>query len=136
MTQTPDLHHIWGKVLEELETASANPYSPTPSLSPQQRAWLRLIEPIQYTNGFALLSAPNTFAKEAIERTLHNPITAALEELLGEEVTLAIKVIDKNPEDSYEHEDSHSFLRKALDADPLSWPVATPTCDLARSRSS
>ena len=78
MTQTPDLHHIWGKVLEELETASANPYSPTPSLSPQQRAWLRLIEPIQYTNGFALLSAPNTFAKEAIERTLHNPITACL----------------------------------------------------------
>lgn len=126
MTQTPDLHHIWGKVLEELETASANPYSPTPSLSPQQRAWLRLIEPIQYTNGFALLSAPNTFAKEAIERTLHNPITAALEELLGEEVTLAIKVIDKNPEDSYEHEDSHSFLRKALDADPLSGPWPRP----------
>ena len=27
MTQTQDLHHIWGQVLDELETASANPYS-------------------------------------------------------------------------------------------------------------
>ena len=119
MTQTQDLHHIWGQVLDELKTASANPYSTSPCLSPQQRAWLKLVKPIQYTNGFALLSAPNTFAKEAIERTLHEPITCALEKFLGEEVTLAVKVIEKASATNADPNDSHALLREALNADPV-----------------
>ncbi|MDU7192996.1 chromosomal replication initiator protein DnaA [Lawsonella clevelandensis] len=126
VTQTQDLHHIWGQVLDELETASANPYSTSPSLSPQQRAWLKLVEPIQYTNGFALLSAPNTFAKEAIERTLHEPITCALEKFLGEEVTLAVKVIEKTPATSADPNDSHVLLREALNANPVTGPWPRP----------
>ncbi|WP_366937026.1 chromosomal replication initiator protein DnaA [uncultured Lawsonella sp.] len=126
MTQTQDLHHIWGQVLDELETASANPYSTSPCLSPQQRAWLKLVKPIQYTNGFALLSAPNTFAKEAIERTLHEPITCALEKFLGEEVTLAVKVIEKASATNADPNDSHALLREALNADPVTGPWPRP----------
>lgn len=126
MTQTQDLHHIWGQVLDELETASANPYSTSPCLSPQQRAWLKLVKPIQYTNGFALLSAPNTFAKEAIERTLHEPITCALEKFLGEEVTLAVKVIEKASTTNADPNDSHALLREALNADPVTGPWPRP----------
>lgn len=126
MTQIQDLHHIWGQVLDELETASANPYSTSPCLSPQQRAWLKLVKPIQYTNGFALLSAPNTFAKEAIERTLHEPITCALEKFLGEEVTLAVKVIEKASATNADPNDSHALLREALNADPVTGPWPRP----------
>lgn len=126
MTQTQDLHHIWGQVLDELETASANPYSTSPCLSPQQRAWLKLVKPIHYTNGFALLSAPNTFAKEAIERTLHEPITCALEKFLGEEVTLAVKVIEKASATNADPNDSHALLREALNADPVTGPWPRP----------
>lgn len=126
MTQTQDLHHIWGQVLDELETASANPYSTSPCLSPQQRAWLKLVKPIQYTNGFALLSAPNTFAKEAIERTLHEPITCALEKFLGEEVTLAVKVNEKASATNADPNDSHALLREALNADPVTGPWPRP----------
>lgn len=126
MTQTQDLQHIWGQVLDELETASANPYSTSPCLSPQQRAWLKLVKPIQYTNGFALLSAPNTFAKEAIERTLHEPITCALEKFLGEEVTLAVKVIEKASATNADPNDSHALLREALNADPVTGPWPRP----------
>ena len=62
------------------------------TLSPQQRAWMRMTRPIGLLDGTALLSAPSEFAKEAIERTLREPITAALSRRLGRAVSLAVKV--------------------------------------------
>ena len=37
---------------------------PPPSLTPQQRAWLKLVKPLVITEGFALLSVPTTFRAE------------------------------------------------------------------------
>jgi chromosomal replication initiator protein len=74
---------VWEQVVRELSAAT---------LSPQQRAWIRLTRPIGLLDGTALLAAPSDFAKDAIERALREPITDALSRRLGREVSLAVKV--------------------------------------------
>ncbi len=79
---------IWEQVVRELSDGT---------LSPQQRAWMRVTRPIGLLDGTALLAAPSDFAKEAIERALRTSITDALSRRLGRPVSLAVKV------DSTEH---------------------------------
>ncbi|MFC4005251.1 chromosomal replication initiator protein DnaA [Prauserella oleivorans] len=74
---------VWEQVVRELSDGT---------LSPQQRAWMRVTRPIGLLDGTALLAAPSDFAKEAIERALREPITAALSRRLGRDVSLAVKV--------------------------------------------
>ncbi|MCI2423983.1 chromosomal replication initiator protein DnaA [Saccharopolyspora sp. K220] len=78
-----DLGRVWEEVVQELSSGT---------LSPQQRAWMRVTRPIGLLDGTALLAAPSDFAKEAIERALRDPITDALSRRLGREVSLAVKV--------------------------------------------
>jgi chromosomal replication initiator protein len=78
-----NLGHVWDQVVQELSEGT---------LSPQQRAWMRVTRPIGLLDGTALLAAPSDFAKEAIERALRDPITAALSRRLGRSVSLAVKV--------------------------------------------
>jgi chromosomal replication initiator protein len=74
---------VWEQVVQELSDGT---------LSPQQRAWMRVTRPIGLLDGTALLAAPSDFAKEAIERALRAPITDALSRRLGRAVSLAVKV--------------------------------------------
>ncbi|MPY97721.1 MAG: chromosomal replication initiator protein DnaA [Actinophytocola sp.] len=74
---------VWEQVVRELSNGT---------LSPQQRAWMRVTRPIGLLDGTALLAAPSDFAKEAIERALRDHITDALSRRLGRTVTLAVKV--------------------------------------------
>ncbi|WP_020669075.1 chromosomal replication initiator protein DnaA [Amycolatopsis nigrescens] len=74
---------VWEQVVRELSDGT---------LSPQQRAWMRVTRPIGLLDGTALLAAPSDFAKEAIERALREPITHALSRRLGRAVSLAVKV--------------------------------------------
>ncbi|GAB3573911.1 chromosomal replication initiator protein DnaA [Amycolatopsis endophytica] len=74
---------VWDQVVRELSDGT---------LSPQQRAWMRVTRPIGLLDGTALLAAPSDFAKEAIERALRDPITHALSRRLGRPVSLAVKV--------------------------------------------
>ena len=74
---------VWEQVVRELSAGT---------LSPSQRAWMRMTRPIGLLDGTALLSAPSDFAKEAIERALREPITDALSRRLGRSVSLAVKV--------------------------------------------
>ncbi|RCW47234.1 chromosomal replication initiator protein DnaA [Halopolyspora algeriensis] len=78
-----DLERVWDEVVHELSSGT---------LSPQQRAWMRVTRPIGLLDGTALLAAPSDFAKEAIERALRDPITEALSRRLGRSVSLAVKV--------------------------------------------
>ncbi|MBV9163495.1 MAG: chromosomal replication initiator protein DnaA [Pseudonocardiales bacterium] len=78
-----DLAQVWNEVVRELSTGT---------LSPQQRAWMRVTRPIGLLDGTALLAAPSDFAKDAIERALREPISAALSRRLGRQVSLAVKV--------------------------------------------
>jgi chromosomal replication initiator protein len=79
---------VWEQVVRELSAGT---------LSPQQRAWMRVTRPIGLLDGTALLAAPSDFAKDAIERALREPITEALSRRLGREVSLAVKV-DPGPQ--------------------------------------
>ncbi|MFI9449185.1 chromosomal replication initiator protein DnaA [Amycolatopsis sp. NPDC052450] len=79
---------IWEQVVRELSDGT---------LSPQQRAWMRVTRPIGLLDGTALLAAPSDFAKEAIERALRGAITEALSRRLGRAVSLAVKVDSTEP---------------------------------------
>jgi chromosomal replication initiator protein len=83
-----DLGLVWEQVVQELAAST---------LSPQQRAWMRVTRPIGLLDETALLAAPSDFAKEAIERALREPITAALSRRLGRAVSLAVKVDSPEP---------------------------------------
>ena len=89
----PDLPFvtIWNNVVTELNS------SPGPggrTLTPQQRAWLKLVQPLVLTEGFALLSVPTPFVQNEIERHLREPIVAALSRQLGQRVELGVRIAD------------------------------------------
>lgn len=98
-----DLARVWLDATSSLSDAD---------LSPQQRAWLRLTQPLALVHDTAVLAAPNTFAKDAIESLLLPRITQAISAKLGRTVSVAITV--------REHET----------ADSDTTPVAAPTMEL------
>ena len=66
--------------------------STLPTLTPQQRAWLKLVQPLVITEGFALLSVPTPFVQNEIERHLREPIITALSRQLGQRVELGVRI--------------------------------------------
>src|SRR5690606_32805598 len=88
--QPSELGQVWNRVIADLSGAAAGPGHQ--SLSPQQRAFLRLTRPLGLIDGTALLAAPSEFAKDAIERILRRPISEALGRHLGVTVNLAVVV--------------------------------------------
>jgi chromosomal replication initiator protein DnaA len=88
--QPGDLGQVWNRVIADLSGASSG--SGAHTLSPQQRAFLRLTRPLGLIDGTALLAAPSEFAKDAIERILRRPISEALGRHLGVAVNLAVVV--------------------------------------------
>ena len=106
MTADPDppFVAVWNTVLAELNgdsrgTTSLNGGLPAPSLTPQQRAWLKLVKPLVITEGFALLSVPTSFVQNEIERHLREPIISALSRQLGQRVELGVRIAGPNPDD-------------------------------------
>lgn len=73
-----------------------------PTLTPQQRAWLKLVKPLVITEGFALLSVPTPFVQNEIERHLREPIITALSRQLGQRVELGVRIADPGPDDATE----------------------------------
>jgi chromosomal replication initiator protein len=104
----PPFVAVWNKVVAELngETRSIetiNGDSSLPSLTPQQRAWLKLVKPLVITEGFALLSVPTPFVQNEIERHLREPIITALSRQLGQRVELGVRIASPasdEPEDN------------------------------------
>ena len=98
MDSNPDvLSRVWPLVVAELtrptgdDAASADGSGSLP-LTRQQRAWLLLARPITLAGGFALLSAPSSFARDAIERVLRTPITESLERHLSQKIEIAVRI--------------------------------------------
>ncbi|MGE2737284.1 chromosomal replication initiator protein DnaA [Mycolicibacterium vaccae] len=89
MTADPDppFVSVWNNVVAELNGAGG-------ALTPQQRAWLKLVHPLVITEGFALLSVPTPFVQNEIERHLREPIIAALSRQLGQRVELGVRIDD------------------------------------------
>ncbi len=120
MTADPDppFVAIWNKVVAELNgdapvQGTVNGDSALPILTPQQRAWLKLVHPLVITEGFALLSVPTPFVQNEIERHLREPIITSLSRHLGQRVELGVRIATPSP-------DSH--IDDALPPDPPSDP--------------
>ncbi|MGE2692577.1 chromosomal replication initiator protein DnaA [Mycolicibacterium pulveris] len=99
MTADPDppFVSVWNTVVAELNGTSARSDAPNgestpPTLTPQQRAWLKLVKPLVITEGFALLSVPTPFVQNEIERHLREPIISALSRQLGQRVELGVRI--------------------------------------------
>jgi chromosomal replication initiator protein len=111
MTENPgsDFAAVWGSVVAELNGDGdwPEPSPGGPSLTPQQRAWLKLVRPLTIAEGFALLSVPSPFVQNEIERHLRTPIVDALSRRLGQRVELGVRIepsADQHPDDSLDHD--------------------------------
>ena len=104
-----------------------------PPLTPQQRAWLKLVRPLTIAEGFALLSVPSPFVQNEIERHLRIPIVDALSRRLGQRVELGVRIepaADFHPDESSDHDVPFTESEDEVldhDADPLAdteqdWP--------------
>ncbi|MCV6967347.1 chromosomal replication initiation protein DnaA [Mycobacterium intermedium] len=83
---------VWNAVVSELNGDSTNGTTLTNPLTPQQRAWLNLVQPLTIVEGFALLSVPSSFVQNEIERHLRTPITDALSRRLGQQIQLGVRI--------------------------------------------
>jgi len=88
---------VWKTVVAELNgdidtVGLMNGDAGPPALTPQQRAWLKLVKPLVITEGFALLSVPTPFVQNEIERHLREPIITALSRQLGQRVELGVRI--------------------------------------------
>ncbi|ULE34739.1 chromosomal replication initiator protein DnaA [Mycobacterium sp. IDR2000157661] len=128
MTADPDppFVAVWNTVVAELNRGpepggthgAFNGDSFVPTLTPQQRAWLKLVKPLVITEGFALLSVPSPFVQNEIERHLREPIISALSRQLGQRVELGVRIADPGTEETDDTYDGH---------DPLHASTAVPT---------
>jgi chromosomal replication initiator protein len=109
---------VWSAVVSELNgdhstdgAFNGEPY--VAPLTPQQRAWLNLVQPLTIVEGFALLSVPSSFVQNEIERHLRTQITDALSRRLGQQIELGVRI---SPLTSEEIDDrSNAAFEEALD---------------------
>ncbi|QLL07465.1 chromosomal replication initiator protein DnaA [Mycobacterium vicinigordonae] len=90
---------VWNAVVTELNGDSGNGSSPATPLTPQQKAWLKLVRPLTIVEGFALLSVPSVFVQNEIERHLRNPITDALSRRLQQQIQLGVRIAPPSEDD-------------------------------------
>ena len=98
-----DFATVWRSVVSELNGDVPRPGEPItspdypvslldPPLTPQQRAWLKLVQQLTIAEGFALLSVHSSFVQNEIERHLRTPIVDALSRRLGQRVELGVRI--------------------------------------------
>jgi chromosomal replication initiator protein len=99
----PPFVAVWNTVVAELngdiEAVGVANGDAGPVLTPQQRAWLKLVKPLVITEGFALLSVPTPFVQNEIERHLREPIISALSRQLGQRVELGVRIAAPDAEE-------------------------------------
>ncbi len=94
----PAFAAVWSSVVAELNgdidshSADANGFTTGAPLTPQQRAWLKLVQPLTIVEGFALLSVPSSFVQIEIERHLRTQIVEALSRRLGQPIELGVRI--------------------------------------------
>ncbi|MGV0714606.1 chromosomal replication initiator protein DnaA [Mycolicibacterium sp. XJ662] len=138
MTADPDppFVSVWNTVVAELNGTSRpadapNGESTLPVLTPQQRAWLKLVKPLVITEGFALLSVPTPFVQNEIERHLREPIISALSRQLGQRVELGVRIAASSEDEGDDgssapaplEPDEVDEVSEALASAEESWPT-------------
>ncbi|MBJ7337082.1 chromosomal replication initiator protein DnaA [Mycolicibacterium sp.] len=120
----PPFVAIWNDVVAELNGDMAPdpatgiaPDFTAPILTPQQRAWLKLVKPLVLAEGFALLSVPTPFVQNEIERHLREPIVSSLSRRLGQRVELGVRIATPEPDSSRDDEIRADALHDADEVD-------------------
>jgi chromosomal replication initiator protein len=100
---------VWNTVVSELNGelptdggATNGELSDSP-LTPQQRAWLNLVQPLTIVEGFALLSVPSSFVQNEIERHLRTQITEALSRRLGQQIELGVRIAPPTNDETHDN---------------------------------
>jgi chromosomal replication initiator protein len=83
MTPGDDFPAVWRRAVEALDAAG---------VTPQQRAFVRLVRPLGLLDETVLLAAPNDLTKEVLEQRMRETITDLLAAELGHPVRLAVTV--------------------------------------------
>jgi chromosomal replication initiator protein len=121
---------VWNAVVSELngeistDPAATDADPDVAPLTPQQRAWLNLVQPLQIVEGFALLSVPSSFVQNEIERHLRTQITEALSRRLGQPIELGVRIAALATDESdwvAEADDVDEDL-EVLDSAHQNWP--------------
>jgi chromosomal replication initiator protein len=126
----PPFVAIWNDVVAELngETPTKgylNGDVALPTLTAQQRAWLKLVQPLVIAEGFALLSVPTPFVQNEIERHLREPIISSLSRHLGQRVELGVRIATPQPgtdSDALPDPDEVDDDEEALASAEETWP--------------
>ncbi|MHB2023251.1 MAG: chromosomal replication initiator protein DnaA [Mycobacteriales bacterium] len=84
-TEAVDLAEVWARAVSGLADDA---------LSPQQRAWVRLTQPLALVQDTAVLATPNEFTRGLLESRLRPLIVDALSRELGREIRVAVTVED------------------------------------------
>jgi len=92
---------VWNSVVAELNgeidsyngsRSDSGGFTTGAPLTPQQRAWLKLVQPLTIVEGFALLSVPSSFVQIEIERHLRTQIVDVLSRRLGQPIELGVRI--------------------------------------------
>lgn len=98
MTQTPDdLQSTWQEIVSELSQLAEDPTSGVQPLNAKQRAFLKLVKPITFVPGYAVISTPHTMARDVIQNDLGDAICLVLQRKMGQPFSLAVSVEPENP---------------------------------------
>ncbi|QGU05972.1 Chromosomal replication initiator protein DnaA [Corynebacterium occultum] len=79
-------------MVAELLHESERPDSEIPTLTHQQKAYLKLARPIVLVQGYAVLATPHTMAKQVVENDLGEYISKVLSKQMGHPCSLAVSV--------------------------------------------
>lgn len=115
---------MWNAVVSELNGETNGDGTPNNGeqyvapLTPQQRAWLNLVQPLTIVEGFALLSVPSSFVQNEIERHLRTHIIEALSRRLGHQIELGVRIAPP-PADAADTDNSPSPEEAPIDADEV-----------------
>ena len=86
------LNALWQDIVAELLNLSERPNSHVPTFSPGDRAYLQLVKPVMLVDGYCILSAPHTAAKNVVENNLGPYIVELLSHHMGQPCNLAVSV--------------------------------------------
>ncbi|MGP6174226.1 chromosomal replication initiator protein DnaA [Corynebacterium sp. A21] len=86
------LAETWQQVVAELLQESERHDSEIPTLTHQQKAYLKLARPIVLVQGYAVLATPHSMAKHVVENDLGEYISKVLSKQMGHPCSLAVSI--------------------------------------------
>lgn len=86
------LAETWQQVVAELLQESERYDSEIPTLTHQQKAYLKLARPIVLVQGYAVLATPHSMAKHVVENDLGEYISKVLSKQMGHPCSLAVSI--------------------------------------------